>query len=116
MDLNEFARMFRALSNQNRLSIFLHLVSCCCPGTTYSLKGARTCVGELGKELEIVPSTVSHHIKELNRAGLIHMERRGKNVDCWVEPETMEKLARFFSVHLNNVSSCDASEEECDCS
>jgi ArsR family transcriptional regulator len=48
--------------------------------------------------LGIVPSTVSHHIKELRRAGLIRMERRGQKIECWVDPEVLKELAGFFSV------------------
>jgi ArsR family transcriptional regulator len=89
--------MFKALSNPNRLSIFLRLVSCCAPGTSCSVhaKGCE-CVGELGKDLGIAPSTVSHHIKELSRAGLIRMERRGQNVECWADPETLNALVTFL--------------------
>jgi len=90
--------MFKALSNPNRLSIFLRLVSCCAPGTTCSTDaGMRECVGELGKDLGIGPSTVSHHIKELSRAGLIRVERRGQNVECWADPETLNALATFLN-------------------
>jgi ArsR family transcriptional regulator len=46
---------------------------------------------------EIAPSTLSHHLKELNRAGLVQMQRRGKQVECWVEPATLEELAAFFN-------------------
>ena len=97
-DTKRFAEMFRALSNPNRLSIFLRLVSCCAPGATCNTDaGVCECVGELGKDLGIAPSTVSHHIKELHRAGLIEMERRGQNVECWVGPDTLNALATFFN-------------------
>lgn len=57
----------------------------------------RRCVGELGQDLEIDPSTVSHHLKELRRAGLIRVERRGKNILCWVDRETVEAVANLLS-------------------
>jgi len=93
-----FAGMFKALSNPNRLNIFLRLVSCCPPGTVCTTDvDMRSCVGELGKDLDIAPSTVSHHIKELHRAGLIHMERNGQNVECWIDLETVRTLGRFLA-------------------
>ena len=90
--------MFGALSNQHRLAIFLRLeATCledcsCTPDATLS-----TCVGDLGSELNIAPSTVSHHLKELHRSGLIRMERRGQKVECWVSPDILEALSKFFN-------------------
>jgi ArsR family transcriptional regulator len=93
-----FAQIFKALSNPNRLRIFLRLASCCPPGTPGPMaEGACACVGDLGRDLDIVPSTVSHHIKELHRAGLIRSARRGQKMECWVDPEVLKKLKDFFS-------------------
>ena len=93
----EIADIFKALSNENRLKIFLRLVSCCKPGTVglYE-KDASAYVGQLGKELNVVKSTLSHHIKELRRVGLIRTERRGQKVACWVDPHIVESLKKFF--------------------
>ena len=101
-NIEKFAEMFKALSNPNRLKIFLRLVSCCQPGTITSINSSIesegcACVGELGQDLGIVPSTISHHIKELRRAGLIRMERRGQKIECWIDPETIAALQGFFS-------------------
>lgn len=88
------AEVFKALSHPHRLGIFLRLARCC--GRIGSAAEMRACVGQLGAGLGIAPSTVSHHIKELRRSGLVHMRRRGRNVECWVEAETLAELAKVF--------------------
>jgi ArsR family transcriptional regulator, arsenate/arsenite/antimonite-responsive transcriptional repressor len=89
--------MFAALSNPNRAVIFLRLASCCCgEAESCNHDEMRTCVGDLGKNLGIAASTVSHHIKELHRAGLIRMERCGRTVKCCVDPRAVQELADFF--------------------
>ncbi|MFH1911324.1 MAG: ArsR family transcriptional regulator [Pseudomonadota bacterium] len=57
-----------------------------------------TYVGDLSKNLDIVPSTVSHHLKELRQAGLIKMKRSGQKIECWVDPEIIKELEFFFKV------------------
>ena len=99
--IKHFAEVFKALSNPNRLKIFLRLLSCCRPGTLTTIDDnleseACACVGELGRDMGIVPSTISHHIKELRQAGLIRMERRGQKIACWIDPETVAALQGFF--------------------
>ncbi len=93
----EFSEQFKALGNPHRLALFSRLASCCPPGTSCSPEEAvRLCIGRLGEDLDISPSTLSHHIKELNRAGLVQMARKGKQVECWVDARTLEQLAAFF--------------------
>ncbi|RSL32407.1 ArsR family transcriptional regulator [Salibacterium salarium] len=91
-----FSDMFKALSNTHRLQIFLYLANNCFPGELSTEEEMRISVGELGDGLNIAPSTVSHHLKELRQAGLIRMERKGKNIECWIEPETLDQLVDFF--------------------
>jgi len=96
-DVQQLAEVFKALSNPHRLSIFTRLADCCTPAAVCgSEEQMRACVGELGKDLGIVASTVSHHIKELRRAGLIRLERKGQKIECWVDPSTLETLREFF--------------------
>ena len=96
--LDKYAGIFKALSNPNRLKIFISLATCCKPGTMGIFEPNNTaCVGDIGKDLSIVPSTVSHHIKELRRAGLIKTRRQGQNIECWVDPEILKELKYFFS-------------------
>lgn len=92
------AEIFKALSNPHRLALFQRLMTCCVPGTVCNAEQAvHLCVGDLGQGLEIAPSTLSHHLKELNRAGLIQMERNGKNIHCWVEPAVLQTITDFFN-------------------
>ena len=96
--LEKYAEIFKALSNPNRLKMFRNLTTCCRPGTIGIIDSNNTaCVGEIGKNLDIAPSTVSHHLKELRRAGLIKTSRRGQNIECWVDPEILDELKLFFS-------------------
>ncbi len=97
-NIDELAEAFKALSNPNRLQIFLRLLSCCEPGTVCSAETVNGfCVSELGEDLAVAPSTLSHHIKELQRAGLIKTQRRGKNIDCFVDTEKVSVLKEFFA-------------------
>ena len=92
-DIDGLANIFKALSNPHRLRIFLRLLEICPEGCCSTDDSeACECVGEVSKNLGIVPSTVSHHIKELNRAGLIDLERDGQSVMCRVNPEAISIL------------------------
>ena len=100
-NLEQFAEIFKALSNPHRLRIFQRLISCCEPGTVWEGAGRSgeegcACVGELGRDLGIAASTISHHIKELRQAGLIRVERNGQRIECSVDPETVAALRTFF--------------------
>ena len=97
-DMDRYAAVFNALSNPHRLQIYSLLSGCCTPGTTCEL-GTLTdcCVGDLGEHIDIAPSTLSHHLKELSNAGLIDMTRQGKQVMCAVNPQTLGEVREFFN-------------------
>ena len=77
-DIELLAARLKALSNPGRLQIFRQLALCCETGASCGTdeQAMRRCVGELGRGLDLAPSTVSHHIKELRQAGLVRVERR----------------------------------------
>jgi len=94
----QLAEIFKALSNPHRLAILQRLSNCCPPGTSWEDDDQLgNCIGELGKGLGIAPSTLSHHIKELRRVGIILSERRGQNIKCMIDPDKMQTLSVFFS-------------------
>ena len=96
MDTKKFALAFKALAHPHRLAIFLRLAKCCERHGCDAEACSRLCVGELGKGLGIGQPTVSHHLKELARAGLISTRKSGQNTECWVAETTLDGFARFF--------------------
>jgi ArsR family transcriptional regulator len=94
----KFAEIFKALSNPHRLSIFIRLASCCPTSPAYCKRSKlNACVGELGRDLKIVPSTLSHHIRQLYQSGLIKTRRSGQNIECSIAPGVLDELAGLFS-------------------
>jgi len=91
-DADHFAEILKALAHAHRLRVFARLASCCSEGPPERFR-----VGELGEGLGIAPSTLSHHLRELRRAGLVQMQKQGQVTECWVEPGTLEDLSSFFT-------------------
>ncbi|MGA2367495.1 MAG: metalloregulator ArsR/SmtB family transcription factor [Dehalococcoidia bacterium] len=92
----KYAEMFKALSNPHRLKIFLRLACCGPEGMACKKDNICECVGDLSGNLGIAQSTISHHLKELHRAGLISTRRNGQRIECWVDKGILERLADFF--------------------
>jgi ArsR family transcriptional regulator len=102
-EVERLAAAFAALSNPQRLRMFMKLASSCCApetGPEPRPKARFCCATEVGEGLEIAASTVSHHLKELRQAGLVHVERRGRTIDCWASQETLELMASFLGEWL----------------
>ena len=78
------AARFKALSDPNRLRI-LSIVS--------SSETSETCVCELSEPLDLKQPTVSHHLKILVDAGILHREKRGVWAYFSVIPSALESLA-----------------------
>jgi ArsR family transcriptional regulator len=98
INLDRYAGIFKALSNPHRLQIFTILAGCCQPGTLCSTAEVMSCcVGDLDSQLNIASSTLSHHLKELNRAGLIAMQRDGKQIFCSINPATLTEVRDLFA-------------------
>lgn len=97
IDIEAYSAAFGALSNPHRLQIYSMLSGCCQPGERCLIEtAAPCCVGDIGRRLAIAASTLSHHLKELNRARLIEMNRDGKQIYCSVNPAMLEQIRAFF--------------------
>lgn len=101
IESDQLVAIFKALANHHRLKIYNILTNCCTPGTDCATNEVFSCcVGDLDSQLDIAASTLSHHLKELNRSGLIHMKRDGKQVFCSVNAEMMKQIQNIFSSEL----------------
>jgi ArsR family transcriptional regulator len=95
MKTEELARIFKALSDPNRLAI-LQMLREECGGTCRFEPGENgNTVSEIAKCCDIGLSTVSHHIKELKNAGLIECVKRGQWVYCSPRPEVLAQIREF---------------------
>jgi len=109
IEVERLAQVFAALSNPYRLQIFMRLIAGCQEAGTrdddagaQNALGPAPCVGELGQALDIAPSTVSHHLKELRQAGLIQMDRVGQRVECSADRSKLAEIASFFAEGLQD--------------
>lgn len=108
-----FTDAFKALANPHRLQIFNILSSCCEPGTSCSTEEAlNCCVGDLAPQLDIAPSTLSHHLKELNHAGLIDMRREGKQIFCSVNTGMLKEIRVLFNLYERNTKKMKQQETQ----
>jgi ArsR family transcriptional regulator len=115
-DTERLAAMLKALASPQRLRVFMKLTRCCEPDGACGLtrEGLRRCVGDLARELDLVPSTVSHHLRELRLAGVMNMERCGKRIECWISEDALGLLADFFS-EARSVAGCREDRTACIC-
>lgn len=103
VDLTDTANKFKALGDPTRLRIYQFLRSQNVPIAVDDDGGVRPVSGPTVGEVcchitgkERITSTISEHLKELRVAGLIVMERRGKNMICAVNPAETSLLGMFF--------------------
>lgn len=103
MDDEALSRAFRALGQPHRLTIVRALLDRaleCCAGERArdcTLDPASCNVGQLADLVDIAPSTVSHHLKELEAAGVIERARDGRYLYCRVNEPLLEELAAFLA-------------------
>jgi ArsR family transcriptional regulator, arsenate/arsenite/antimonite-responsive transcriptional repressor len=64
--------------------------------TSMDADQVENCQHEFARDLGLAPSTVSHHFKELQRAGLLKTKREGENLIVWVDKDVIEPIRELF--------------------
>jgi DNA-binding transcriptional ArsR family regulator len=83
----EHVEAFKALAHPGRLDVFLALVKA---------RRAVT-VGEIQETLGIPAPTLSHHLDQLRRAGLIETRRQERFIHCSVGTNMVNDLVRLLT-------------------
>src|ERR1700704_1709254 len=86
-DIIRFADMFTAMGTEPRLRIMQLLLSAHPEGMV---------VGEIGNELEIPSSTLSHHLEKLKHEGLVSVRRDGTFLWYSANALGLEELLGFL--------------------
>jgi DNA-binding transcriptional ArsR family regulator len=82
-----YADMFAAIGIESRLRIVQLLLSSHPEGMV---------VGEIGEELQIPSSTLSHHLEKLKIEGLVNVEREGTFLRYSANCQALEELLGFL--------------------
>jgi len=104
MKQSNLAKVFKALGNEQRLKLYLMLLENNKAEHTPEANGrcVHCCQGVLKAftmacdKLSISRSTVSHHFKELQNAGLIKSRRDGRSFICEVNKDTLEDIRNLL--------------------
>ena len=100
---NDLSLAFKALGHPHRLTIVRRLIDealgCGAPSVEACSLDPGCCdFSTLADELGVGKSTVSHHLKELDSAGLIERYREGRRLYCRVNEERLSQLRQFLTL------------------
>ena len=99
MEIKSAVTALAALAQETRLSIFRLLVAAGPAGIA---------AGRIGEELDVAAATLSFHLKELSRAGLINARQEGRFIYYSADFERMAALMTFLTQNC-----CQGMPEEC---
>ena len=88
MDLDFAVSALGALAHQHRLRVFRLLVEAGPQGQS---------AGQIAQHLQMAPSSLSFHLKEMNRAGLLQASHEGRQILYAVQFGTMQALIAYLT-------------------
>ncbi|MCP4021118.1 MAG: winged helix-turn-helix transcriptional regulator [Desulfobacteraceae bacterium] len=89
-DTRKVAKILKALSNANRLELYLEIAKR--NKKNFETSCYECFISEIAGSLNIGAPTISHHLKELTNADLIHTERRGKFLVASINEKTINMV------------------------
>jgi len=95
MNTKEMAKIFKALSNENRLELYLKIVESHEAGFE---AGGKCWAADISACLNIGAPTISHHIKELVNAKLITTEKKGKFLICRINEQLVTEVSNMLDL------------------
>lgn len=98
METDEMAKIFKALSNEQRLKLFkmLYYWNETLIEEKESSRGVMKCFSMACDCMDLSRSTISHHFKELQNAGLITCTRNGQKFTCKINKDKIEAIKAYF--------------------
>lgn len=100
MDTVKLAKILKALSHPKRLELFFKIAEQ--RGADFEA-GCECFITDMIQSLNIGAPTISHHIKELENAGLITTERKGKYLSAKVKEETVDEINKILGDRLRKL-------------
>ena len=94
-DIKRTTKIFKALSNENRLELFLEILKI--NEKLFETEDTKCFITDIMGTLSIGAPKVSHHMKELTNAGLVITERKGKFLTAKINDELIKEVAEIFS-------------------
>jgi ArsR family transcriptional regulator len=95
-NFKQLARQLKALSNENRLALYLEIVEH--DRLSIPPQKCLCLISDIAAKLKIGAPTVSHHVKVLEQAGLIHVQKQGKFITAAINHDAREAAMRAFKV------------------
>jgi DNA-binding transcriptional ArsR family regulator len=97
METRNVISALAALAQESRLAIFRHLVQ---------VGPAGAAASKIGEALDIAPSSLSFHMKELSHAGLVTSRQDGRFVIYAAHYTTMNEVLGFLTENCCGGNEC----------
>jgi len=101
---SNYSRIFKALSNEQRLKIFMMIYerwekekkAAVIPAAEGECCAVEKAFTKICSCMNLSRSTISHHFKELQAAGLITCERDGQSFKCRINEDVVDSIKNFL--------------------